>query len=362
MASGSDEFEYYVYPDGEEVYIIKENKDEKPTPAPSTQLKTPVSDLTYLNNQGDILIQTTPYDEKEAAVEYTTVTDAKLLDLISSIIDEVNVIANLPYTVTRMLLAHFNWDKEIFLDRYYACADDPLRLSKLFKDAHIANTESFGDDDSMMIPAPPKSDEMTCAICFDSFTSESSASLDCGHSYCKSCWVSYLSEKILDQGEAHYIPCPDPSCHVFVDDRKVLGLIEDKVTRSKYIKLMINQFVENNKRLKWCPSIDCANAIELKEIVPSSTYCLPVSCGNCRKSFCFHCLEKPHEPVSCRDLQKWKSKCLDKDHVESMNYINANTKDCPKCKVAIEKNGGCKYSRCDEVQTNDRFFPFQVTT
>jgi len=25
---------------------------------------------------------------------------------------------------------------------------------------------------------------------------------------------------------------------------------------------------------------------------------------------------------------------------ETANYISANTKDCPKCKVCIEKNGG----------------------
>ncbi len=28
---------------------------------------------------------------------------------------------------------------------------------------------------------------------------------------------------------------------------------------------------------------------------------------------------------------------------ETANYISANTKDCPKCKVCIEKNGGKKF-------------------
>ena len=294
-------------------------------------------------------MQSTLYDAREV-VEYKTVSDTRLLNLISEIIDDVNVIANLPYTVTRMLLAHFNWDKEIFLDRYFACADDPLSLNKLFKDAHIANSESISEDTFTSGPMNNESDEMTCAICFDSFTSESSASLDCGHSYCKSCWVLYLTEKILDQGESHYISCPDTNCHVFVDDRKVLSLIEDRKTRSKYIKLIINQFVVKNRRLKWCPSVDCASAIELKEIASSSHYCLTVECAYCHKRFCFHCLEDPHDPVSCSGFLRWKTKCLDKDHVESMNYINANTKECPKCKVSIEKNGGCNHMSCSNCK------------
>ncbi len=30
---------------------------------------------------------------------------------------------------------------------------------------------------------------------------------------------------------------------------------------------------------------------------------------------------------------------------ETANYISANTKDCPKCKVCIEKNGGKTISK-----------------
>lgn len=34
------------------------------------------------------------------------------------------------------------------------------------------------------------------------------------------------------------------------------------------------------------------------------------------------------------------------DDSETFNWINANTKDCPKCSAPIEKNGGCNYMRC----------------
>jgi len=43
-------------------------------------------------------------------------------------------------------------------------------------------------------------------------------------------------------------------------------------------------------------------------------------------------------------MKQWIKKC--KDDSETSNWICANTKDCPKCKSAIEKNGGCNHMTC----------------
>ncbi len=43
-------------------------------------------------------------------------------------------------------------------------------------------------------------------------------------------------------------------------------------------------------------------------------------------------------------MKKWEKKC--KDDSETSNWIVVNTKDCPKCKSAIEKNGGCNHMTC----------------
>nr|XP_029502065.1 E3 ubiquitin-protein ligase arih1-like [Oncorhynchus nerka] len=43
-------------------------------------------------------------------------------------------------------------------------------------------------------------------------------------------------------------------------------------------------------------------------------------------------------------LRKWIKKC--DDDSETSNWIAANTKECPKCHVTIEKDGGCNHMVC----------------
>ena len=45
--------------------------------------------------------------------------------------------------------------------------------------------------------------------------------------------------------------------------------------------------------------------------------------------------------ISYQMLKNWKKKC--EDDSETANWVNVNTKDCPKCHFTIEKNGGCNY-------------------
>lgn len=51
-----------------------------------------------------------------------------------------------------------------------------------------------------------------------------------------------------------------------------------------------------------------------------------------------------HAPTDCPVIRKWLTKCADDS--ETANYISAHTKDCPKCHICIEKNGGCNHMQC----------------
>lgn len=93
-----------------------------------------------------------------------------------------------------------------------------------------------------------------------------------------------------------------------------------------------------NRLLRWCPSPDCNNAIKVQYVEPHHVTC------KCNHTFCFSCGENWHDPVKCHLLKKWIKKC--DDDSETSNWIAANTKECPRCNVTIEKDGGCNHMVC----------------
>uniref|UniRef100_A0A5F9CK12 RING-type domain-containing protein n=1 Tax=Oryctolagus cuniculus TaxID=9986 RepID=A0A5F9CK12_RABIT len=50
---------------------------------------------------------------------------------------------------------------------------------------------------------------------------------------------------------------------------------------------------------------------------------------------------------SARHLRR---RCACADDSEMANYISAHTKDCPKCNIRIEKNGGCNHMQCSKCK------------
>ncbi|CAL2052601.1 unnamed protein product [Caenorhabditis brenneri] len=44
------------------------------------------------------------------------------------------------------------------------------------------------------------------------------------------------------------------------------------------------------------------------------------------------------------------------DDSETCNWINAHTKECPKCFVPIRKNGGCNHMTCTNKSCKFKFF------
>uniref|UniRef100_A0A9L0T603 RBR-type E3 ubiquitin transferase n=1 Tax=Equus caballus TaxID=9796 RepID=A0A9L0T603_HORSE len=115
-------------------------------------------------------------------------------------------------------------------------------------------------------------------------------------------------------------------------------LITDSKVKLKYQHLITNSFVECNRLLKWCPAPDCHHVVKVQ--YPDAK---PVRC-KCGRQFCFNCGENWHDPVKCKWLKKWIKKC--DDDSETSNWIAANTKECPKCHVTIEKDGGCNHMVC----------------
>jgi ariadne-1 len=208
----------------------------------------------------------------------------EIVKYMADCIREVNDVIRLPSTTTRLLLHHFRWDKEKFMERFY----DADHQEELFRQAHVVNpfkrSHSYqrqgsstshrsmrrqqSASSSSASPSPftyttnpmkPES-EQTCSICCCTNAIGEMAGLECGHIFCTTCWQYYLTEKIMCEGMSQTISCP-AKCDIFVDDKTVLRLIRAPEIRRKYQHLITNSFVECNRTMRWCPGLNCGHAI-----------------------------------------------------------------------------------------------------
>ncbi|OEL29370.1 putative E3 ubiquitin-protein ligase ARI2 [Dichanthelium oligosanthes] len=138
------------------------------------------------------------------------------------------------------------------------------------------------------------------------------------------------------------IRCMAVKCPAFCDEDHVRRLLGQKYPEmaKRFNRFLLESYLEDNDSVKWCPSTpNCGRAIR---VGAGECYC-DVECP-CGLSFCFNCMAQAHSPCPCTIWEKWNSK---RSEGESIKWILANTKSCPKCFKAIEKNGGCNLVRCN---------------
>lgn len=268
---------------------------------------------------------------------YECLTPEALVSYMNDIIDEVNNVFQLPRPTTRILLSHFKWDKEKLLERYYSGDQD-----RLFTEAHIISPHRTNarpvSTKRVSTRSSSASTEANCEICLNITQASAFTGLECSHRFCSRCWKEYITTKVMDEHVGENISCPAHKCDILVDEVFVGKVVKDSKVKARYHHLIAHSFVESNRLMSWCPGPDCQNAVK-------ANYhdALPVTCL-CGYTFCFGCGEPVHEPVRCHWLKKWIKKC--NDDSETSNWISANTKECPKCHVTIEKNGGCNHMVC----------------
>ena len=128
------------------------------------------------------------------------------------------------------------------------------------------------------------------------------------------------------------------TCCAAIDGDMVNKLVLDE-EKNKYSTYLYRSYVEENKKIKWCPGPGCEYAIEFDDNQGWDVTC------TCGFMFCWNCVEDAHRPVDCETVANWIAK--DHDESETMNWILAKTKPCPKCARPIEKKGGCMHMTCN---------------
>uniref|UniRef100_A0A1I7S7D3 RBR-type E3 ubiquitin transferase n=1 Tax=Bursaphelenchus xylophilus TaxID=6326 RepID=A0A1I7S7D3_BURXY len=277
-----------------------------------------------------ISIETSNYDNEEEKCDYSIINYDNLLIEMNSLATDTSAVIGISPDICKVLLHDFQWNRENLIEKFYEAGD-----KEKFLESH-----NVVDDDGAL---KCRDKEGCCEICYEQ---DKVYGLSSDHVYCDNCWRNYLTIKIRDEG-AMLITCPGLKCGKILIEKMITAFISDEIILKKYKKLVVNSFVQSNLKLKWCPALDCGRAVK----VPHAE-CRPIKC-ECSMVFCFNCSQEWHDPVSCDMLKLWLKKCSDDS--ETSNWLNANTKDCPKCHVTIEKDGGCNHMTCKNVSCRFEF-------
>jgi len=184
-----------------------------------------------------------------------------------------------------------------------------------------------------------------CLICGDEYSIENIYVLDnCNHKYCIDCLEQMLMVKIND-GSVQEINCPDPTCGNQIDYNQIKQIVRDERTFAKYEEFNLKKTLETIPDLRWCPRPGCGNAM----IGSNDNPMMICSNDSCRFSFCFRCKEEWHADVTCEKYQEWK---VENNEAEAryIDWVKTNTRDCPKCRANIQKNGGCNHMTCSNCR------------
>ena len=250
-------------------------------------------------------------------------------------IEHVASMFMIPADDAAILLRHFRWNKERLIEQYMDASERVLEASGLREGTQVHEHKSG----------------FLCEVCYlsadDYGGTIDTVALQCGHRFCAECYQHYVSNKVISDGDGRSVRCMKEGCNITLRPSTIDQLLNEK-GRKRYHELLDRAYVDDVSSLRWCPAPDCEQAVEchvsqkqLDTVIPA------VQCG-CDHWFCFGCGEAAHQPVICSIVKLWLIKAADDS--ETANWIGANTKECPKCRSTIEKNGGCNHMTCSKCR------------
>lgn len=127
-------------------------------------------------------------------------------------VSEVASMFSLKDTDAAILLRHFNWNRERFIEQYL---EEPEKLK-----IQAGVLDGPGRPRIQRIP------DFTCEVCYMSSSDEDDGLMDtlalgCGHRFCKDCYQQYVEQKVKAEGESRRVQCMQEKCRLVLDEKTV---------------------------------------------------------------------------------------------------------------------------------------------
>lgn len=207
-----------------------------------------------------------------------------------------------------------------------------------------------------------KSKVFECKVCFmEKLGANCLEFWPCHHVYCKECMASFFSVQI-SEGNIKFLKCPEDKCDSEANPKQVQEVVPADLY-NRWDEMLLNSTLSSLGDIQPCPRLHCQYPVTIEEGQGQCPSCKFVFCGICR--FGWHGIEpcrlKHSESKKIMEIyingtedQKKlledqygkKYLCSLRDEYLSLNYLEENSKRCPKCRAKIEKMDGCNKMTC----------------
>ncbi|CAN6198899.1 unnamed protein product [Urochloa humidicola] len=264
---------------------------------------------------------------------YDFVTEDEVRRCQDAVTSDISEVLSVPRGFAVALLRHCRWDPELLKNEWFS---DEARVR-----AAVGLAPPPSEPDAADVPTVLNDAALTCVICFERHGPGGMRSAGCRtHFYCHECWRGYIHAAVGDGSRCLLLRCPDPQCPAPIV-RELVDAAAGVDDRARYETFVVRSYVEEgtNKYVRWCPGPGCTRAVRAHE----GSRLSEVTC-ECGHLLCFRCGEDGHRPAPCETARAWSTKCRADGGTTS--WVLENTKHCPKCQRAIEKNQGCNHMTC----------------
>ena len=185
-------------------------------------------------------------------------------------------------------------------------------------------------------------EEGECEACFNPPEAKHNYRLrNCGHLFCTPCLKQQI--ELCMQDDTFPIPCCKDGCKMSLGDKDACKLFTIHNFKWSNIQYIAGNFESLNgngssKSYRTCPIPTCRSVYSVS--VPENA--AEVMCRTCKTKICTACKKQAHDGYSCTT---WETR-NDAKHVETWAKTCGDIRQCPNCKIFIEKNGGCENMTC----------------
>uniref|UniRef100_A0A8C6JE50 E3 ubiquitin-protein ligase RNF144B n=1 Tax=Melopsittacus undulatus TaxID=13146 RepID=A0A8C6JE50_MELUD len=183
---------------------------------------------------------------------------------------------------------------------------------------------------------------LTCKLCLCEYSLDKMTTLqECSCIFCTSCLKQYV-QLAIQEGCGSSITCPDMVClnHGTLQEEEIACLVPVDQFQL-YKRLRFEREVHLDPRRTWCPAVDCQTVCHVA--TSESGVKMLVECPSCHLKFCSFCKEAWHPQHLCQENQ---TPLLNEQGSLIGTESEAPIKQCPVCRIYIERNEGCAQMMC----------------